>query len=77
MGGALVPTVEWAQRKDVVFLTIDLQDCKDPTIKITNHNLSFAGVGKSHATGSEPHEYKLDLELFAEVWMHCLRRVQG
>ena len=67
---ALIPKVMWAQRKDVVFLTIDLQDVKTPAIDISNDTdgkygkITFKGEGRSHATGLEKHQYSLELELF-------------
>ena len=68
-----LPQVLWAQQSDRLFLTIDLQDSKDPTVKLTNDaagkcgRVFFDGAAKSTATGPELHEYKLDLELFGEV----------
>ncbi|CAL5219392.1 g1216 [Coccomyxa viridis] len=69
----MVPKAQWAQRKDVIYLTIDLQDVRDPKIDISNDatskhgKVSFKGEGKSHATGDEKHQYALDIELFGEV----------
>lgn len=54
-------------------MTIDLQDSKDPKIKLNNDpekkcgRVFFDGAAKSTATGPELHEYKLDLELFGEI----------
>ena len=68
-----LPQVLWAQQSDRLFLTIDLQDSKDPQIKLNNNSekkcgtVFFDGAAKSTATGPELHEYKLDLELFGEV----------
>jgi hypothetical protein len=67
---AMVPKAQWAQRKDVVYLAIDLQDVRDPKIDISNEESSkhgrvtFKGEGKSHATGEEKHQYALDIELY-------------
>lgn len=47
-----------AQRKDRLYLTFDLQDCKDPTIEVKNDEasqsgrVSFKGNAHSHATGA-------------------------
>ena len=66
----LVPKVLWAQRSDRLYLTIDLQDVKDPKINITNDDagkfgkVSFAAEGRSHATGLEKHQYALDIDLY-------------
>ena len=67
---AMVPKAQWAQRKDIIYLTIDLQDVRDPNIDISNNasskhgKVSFKGEGKSHATGEEKHQYALDIDLF-------------
>jgi len=55
------PNIKWAERKDKLFITIDLNDVKDAKIDISESNhLSFSGV-------SNGKEYKLDLELYGEV----------
>ncbi|BDA41642.1 probable co-chaperone protein p23-1 [Coccomyxa sp. Obi] len=70
---ALVPKVQWAQRADKLYITIDLQDAKDPKVNISNDaegkfgKISFRGEGRSHATGLEKHEYALDLDLLKGV----------
>lgn len=70
---ALVPKVQWAQRRDKLYVTIDLQDVEKPIIDIRNNaegnfgTVSFKGLGRSHATGSEKHDYSLDLELYKVV----------
>ncbi|KAK9820424.1 hypothetical protein WJX72_010140 [[Myrmecia] bisecta] len=61
------PPVKWSQRKDVVYLSIDVQDAEQPQVKLDSDDkhgkVSFKGKAKSHATGPELHEYSLDLEL--------------
>lgn len=48
----LQPTVLWAQRRDRVLLTIDLQDCRDPKVTLEDEGkVSFRGLAHSHATG--------------------------
>ncbi|EFN52096.1 hypothetical protein CHLNCDRAFT_139383 [Chlorella variabilis] len=67
------PMVLWAQRADRLLLTIDLQQCVDPEISISNDGaakagkLTFRGHAHSHATGPEEHDYQLDLEFYSEV----------
>jgi len=39
--GSVPPAVVWAQRKDKIFLTINLEDCKSPDIKLTETTLTF------------------------------------
>ena len=71
----LLPNVQWAQRSDRVYLTIDLQDTADskPEISLSNDaegkhgHLSFKGKGQSHATGSDAHNYALELDLYGPI----------
>ncbi|KAL4423659.1 hypothetical protein ABPG75_000960 [Micractinium tetrahymenae] len=73
MATVLSPTVLWAQRADRLLLTIDLQNCKDPQISISNDaaakagKLTFRGSAVSHATGPEAHTYQLDLQFYGEI----------
>lgn len=72
---ALVPKVQWAQRADRLYLTIDLQDAKEPKVDISNDaegkfgKVTFKGEGRSHATGAEKHQYSLDLDLYKVIVM--------
>ena len=69
----LLPNIQWAQRKDRLYLTIDLQNAKDPTIKLDNGqddkhgHVSFKGKAQSHATGAEAHEYETELDLYGAI----------
>ena len=69
----LLPNIQWAQRKDRVYLTIDLQNAKNPTIKLNNGSdgkhghVSFKGKAQSHATGADAHEYEVELDLFGAI----------
>ena len=55
------PNIKWAERKDKLFVTIDLDEVKNPFIDITEDNhLIFKG-------SSNGKEYSLDLELMGEV----------
>ncbi|CAG0913370.1 unnamed protein product [Notodromas monacha] len=56
------PPVEWAQRKNVIFLTIQLEDCKDPQIKIETDKVYFRGVG-----GTDKKDHELTIELMHEI----------
>jgi len=62
MSHALHPSVIWAQRKNCVFLTICLDDCKDPDIKMESSSVTFKGKG-----GSEQKEHEALIELFGPV----------
>lgn len=35
------PAAMWAQRKDKIYLTLNLEDCKDPKIQLTETQLTF------------------------------------
>jgi len=56
------PLVKWAQREELVFLTICLEDCKDPIIDINEDNLRFEAVG-----GSEKKSYSFRIKLFKAI----------
>lgn len=52
------PAVKWAQRAEVILLTIELEDIHDPKIDIKDKNISFScigGIGKQ-----EPYAFSLD-----------------
>ncbi|MEO2193237.1 MAG: p23/wos2 family protein [bacterium] len=61
------PPVRWAQRKDSLFVTIDLQGVKDPALEVTAGKITFKGEAQSHGTGPETHSYVLDLNLYDEI----------
>ncbi len=65
------PPVLWAQRADKLYLTIDLQDAKNPKIDVTNDEdggkISFSGVGHSHASGQEDHDYSLEVRMWSRI----------
>ena len=54
--------VMWAQRADLVFVTVCLEDCKDPTIKVEPEKLYFKGVG-----GTDKKEREVTLVFFKDV----------
>ncbi|XP_009799463.1 uncharacterized protein OsI_027940-like [Nicotiana tabacum] len=57
------PQVKWAQRPDVVYLTVQLPDAKNPKV-----NLDPEGIFTFSATaGPESYAYELKLELFDKV----------
>lgn len=69
MATPLLPTVKWAQRKDKLYLTIDVQDCKAPKIDLSNDEsgehgkLVFRGEGAGASHSHEKDLYALDLTL--------------
>ncbi|GLE11607.1 hypothetical protein PINS_up024137 [Pythium insidiosum] len=52
--------VKWAQRKDSIYVTVDLPDVKDEQVKLTNKSLSFRGT-------SNKQQYEVELVFFKEV----------
>lgn len=71
MSETRLPTVQWAQRSDKLYLTIDLQEAENTKIELTNGDdggkVSFSGTARSHAAGSEEHKYALQLDLYAKI----------
>jgi len=59
---ALPPPVMWAQRSAVVFMTINLEDAKDPEIKVNKDSIYFKGIG-----GVEKKLYEVTIPLFKEI----------
>lgn len=56
------PPIMWAQRTNCVFLTVCLEDCKNPDIKIQQDSVYFKGIG-----GTEKKRYELTIPLFKEI----------
>lgn len=59
------PTVLWAQRRDRVFLTIDLANVESPKVNLKDEGtLSFTAVA---GAAEEKHEYAVELEFMHPV----------
>jgi hypothetical protein len=57
----IFPDIKWAQRKDRVFITVDVPDCKNHKIDITPEGLlKFSGE-------SSTNNYGFELQLFGDV----------
>lgn len=57
------PTVTWAQRKDRLFITIEVMDCVEPKILLENEGkLSFAGK-----CGPDKLPYAVELDFYGPV----------
>jgi len=57
------PSVKWAQRSDVLYLTVELPDAQDVKLKLEPE-------GKFHfsaTAGSEKIPYEVDIELFDAI----------
>ncbi|RUP17645.1 HSP20-like chaperone [Jimgerdemannia flammicorona] len=58
----LAPEVLWAQRDNLVYLTIQLTDIHEPTIKLDNDKLHFKGKGEH-----DQRWYEVELEFHDQV----------
>ena len=54
--------VMWAQRPNLIILTICVEDCKDPEIKVESDKLIFKGVG-----GPEKKQHELTINFFKDI----------
>ncbi|XP_011502566.1 PREDICTED: something about silencing protein 10-like [Ceratosolen solmsi marchali] len=61
-GQILPPPVIWAQRNNILFVTICLEDCKDPTIIIEADKIYFKGIG-----GTEKKMHEITVNLYKEI----------
>lgn len=52
--------IQWAQRKDRIFLTIALRDIKDEKINLTEKELTFSGQSDSKT-------YEQTINFFSDV----------
>lgn len=59
----------WAQRKNIVMLTMNLEDCKDAVINMEPEKIYFKGSG---GADKKMHEVTIDLykEINTEVSIH-------
>ncbi|KAG7384487.1 Prostaglandin E synthase 3 (Cytosolic) [Phytophthora pseudosyringae] len=52
--------VKWAQRKEALYVTVDLPDVKDEKVSLSSNNLTFKGT-------SNGQQYEVKLDFFKEV----------
>lgn len=52
----------WAQRKEKLFVTICLEDCKDPIIEIEPEKIYFKGMG-----GTDNKLHEITINLYKEI----------
>jgi len=69
-GGVVQPPVEWAQRKDVIYITVGVEDCKEPQIDLADDKFHFRGRG-----GPEQREFDCVIEFYKEVDSGKARRI--
>ncbi|XP_037089273.1 co-chaperone protein daf-41-like [Pollicipes pollicipes] len=60
--GIIHPPVTWAQRNNLIFLTINVEDVKDADIKVEESRLHFKGTG-----GSDKKTYEADMEFYGSI----------
>merc|ERR1712066_787991 len=56
------PSVTWAQRPKIVFVTINVSDVTNPDIKVEKDSLLFKGTG-----GADQKLYEVNMKLFKEI----------
>ncbi|XP_058061392.1 uncharacterized protein CG16817 isoform X1 [Anopheles bellator] len=61
MSAAVPPPAVWAQRSDVIFLTLNVE-CSEPVYKFTENTMVFSGVGMP-----EGKKYELNVEFFNKI----------
>merc|ERR1712083_394285 len=60
--GSLTPSVTWAQRNHLIFLSINVPDVAQPEIKVEKDSLYFKGIG-----GAEKKTFELTMKFLKEV----------
>jgi len=56
------PPIQWAQRKSLVYISVCLEDCKNPTIKLDADKLYFRSKG-----GVDQKEYEVTINLYQDI----------
>lgn len=56
------PAVLWAQRNSVIYLTICIEDCREPVIQINPSNLYFKGIG-----GPDRKNYEINIDFYKDI----------
>lgn len=57
-----LPAVIWAQRADKLYVTINVEDCKNADVKFESDKLIFQGVG-----GPDKLNYEITIPFYAEI----------
>lgn len=61
------PVVLWAQRADKLFLTLQIQDCKDPEIKLDIDKLYFKGKSYSIQSDADHGQLEVTIEFYKSI----------
>lgn len=56
------PSIVWAQRSDIILLTVSLNDIRDETFSLEERVFEFSGVG-----GAEGRKYEAMIEFYKDV----------
>lgn len=56
------PPVRWAQRKDLIFLTFDVEDIKNSELKFEDNKVYFKG-----SRNTDKGSYEADMTLYGEI----------
>lgn len=62
-----MPPVLWAQRADKLFLTIEIEDCKNPDIKLEKDKLYFKGKSDSIQHDADHSQHELDIGFYKPI----------
>jgi prostaglandin-E synthase len=57
-----LPSVIWAQRNDKLYVTINVEDCKNTSIKFENDKVIFSGTG-----GPDKLDYEVTMNFYGEI----------
>ncbi|KAJ8313959.1 hypothetical protein KUTeg_008520 [Tegillarca granosa] len=66
------PPVMWAQRKDKIYLTINLEDCKKPKIELTETQLYFRCKG-----GTDNTDHEVTIKFYKPVIPEMMQSMGG
>lgn len=61
------PLVLWAQRADKLFLTVEIEDCKNPQINLEKEKLHFKGKSDSISRDADHDEREVTIEFFKPI----------
>ena len=61
------PLVLWAQRADKIFLTIELEDCTNPEVKLEKERLYFKGKSTSIQQDADHREHEVTIDFYKPI----------
>lgn len=57
-----LPSVIWAQRADKLYVTVNVEDCKNPDVKFESDKVIFSGIG-----GPDKILYEITITFYEEI----------